>query len=207
MNDSKVQQVYAAQTLQQQEQAYDDWALQYEQDLCAMGYRGPAVAAAVFAHHLPKSTMPILDAGCGGGLQAEPLAAMGYQGITGIDLSNGMLQIAASKGIYAELKQQTLGEKLDFVDNHFAAVLSCGAITPGHAPAHSFEELVRVTQSGGLIISSLRDDPGQLPEYPDTLKRLEQEGLWELIDKSASFQTMPYGEPKISHAIYVYRVN
>ena len=176
MTDSKVQKVYAATNLQEQEKAYDDWAIQYEQDLCAMGYRGPAVAAAMFARHLPPETSPILDAGCGGGLQSEPLAAMGYRGIIGIDLSEGMMKVAASKGIYTELKQQTLGETLDFPNDHFAAVLTCGAITPGHAPAHSFDELVRVTKVGGLIVSSLRDDPEQLPEYPAILDKLEKAG-------------------------------
>lgn len=206
MIDSKVQKVYAAKSLQEQEKAYDDWAMQYEQDLCAMGYRGPAVVAGMFARHLPSGTTPILDAGCGGGLQSEPLAAMGYRGITGIDLSEGMMKVAASKGIYAELKQQTLGETLDFPDDHFAAVLTCGVITPGHAPAHSFDELLRVTKAGGIIVSSLRDDPEQLPEYPAALDRLEKAGKWELVDKSDSFQTMPYGEPEVTHVIYVYRV-
>lgn len=127
----------------------------------------------VFARHVAPGTAPILDAGCGGGIQAEPLVLAGYGPITGIDFSAGMLEVARKKGIYAELRQMVLGEHLDFPDDHFAAVLSSGCITPKHAPAHSFDELIRITMPGGLIIFSLRDDPSQEPEYPAALERLE----------------------------------
>ena len=43
----------------------------------------------------------------------------------------------------------------------FAAVLSSGTITPRHAPAHSFDELIRVAMPGASIVFSLRDDPAQ----------------------------------------------
>lgn len=57
---------------------YDAWAAQYEADILKAGYRLPYVAAAVVAHHLSPATRPILDAGCGTGLQVEPLILLGY---------------------------------------------------------------------------------------------------------------------------------
>ena len=109
---------YAATSIDEQQAAYDDWAEKYEADLCAFGNRIPAVVPTVFASFVELGTAPILDAGCGGGIQAEPLALMGYGPITGIDLSDGMLGVARSKGFYAELRQMTLGEHLDFPDDH-----------------------------------------------------------------------------------------
>ena len=206
MAGTDVSKSYAAETVEQQQSAYDDWAERYEQDLCAMGHRNPAVVPTAFARYVPADTAPILDAGCGGGIQAEPLAWLGYGPIIGIDLSDGMLEVARRKGIYAELRQMTLGEHLDFPDNHFGATLSCGCITPKHAPANSFDELIRVTQAGGYIVFSLRDDPMQEPEYPAALVRHEQAGHWEPITVTPAFQSMPYGEPEIFHRVHVYKV-
>ena len=85
---------YHANSVEEQQEAYDNWAVQYEADLCAMGYRILAMITAVFTRYVPVGTAPILDAGCGGGIQAEPLAMLGYGPIMGIDLSDGMLEVA-----------------------------------------------------------------------------------------------------------------
>ena len=147
---------YHAEDIDEQRQVYDEWAPNYEQDLFAMGNRIPTMCPTLFAHHVSKDVAPILDAGCGGGLQSEPLALLGYGPITGIDLSEGMLEVARSKGIYSELHRMTLGEPLDFPDAHFAAVMCCGVLTPGHAPASSLHELVRVARPGAPIVFSIR---------------------------------------------------
>ena len=197
---------YHANSIEEQQAAYDDWANNYEADLCGMGYRIPAMIAAVFVRFVPVETSPILDAGCGGGIQAEPLAMLGYGPIVGIDLSEGMLEIARAKNLYSELQQATLGETLDFPDDHFGAVVSAGTITPRHAPPHSFEELIRIAWPGAPIVFSMRDDPMQEPEYPATLQRLQDEGKWEPVFTGNSFHSMPYGEPEVTHRIHVYRV-
>ncbi|MEM7428501.1 MAG: class I SAM-dependent methyltransferase [Pseudomonadota bacterium] len=206
MDDTDVARSYAAETIEEQQAAYDDWAEKYEQDLCAFGNRIPAVCSTVFAKYVELGTAPILDAGCGGGIQAEPLAMLGYGPIIGIDLSDGMLEVARRKGFYAELRQMAMGGLLDFPDNHFAATLSSGCITPRHAPATSFDDLIRITRPGALIIFSLRDDEMQEPEYTAALERHEEEGNWEPVFATESFQSMPYGEPEISHRVHVYRV-
>jgi SAM-dependent methyltransferase len=206
MPNSMVDRVYNAKTQEEQEAAYDEWSAQYERDLCAMGYRLPAVAAAVFARHVPADATPILDAGCGGGLQSEPIATLGYGQITGIDLSEGMLSIARGKGIYEELHQMALGGRLDFPDDSFAAVISTGTITPGHAPPESFEDLIRVTRSEAPIIFSLRSDAMQDPKYAETCDQLVAAQRWRHIYSTADFEPMPYGEPDIKARVHVYEV-
>ena len=131
----------------------------------AMGYRIPALMAALFVRHVPDVRTSILDAGCGGGLQAEPLKLLGYQNITGLDLSEGMLKIAETKDIYQRLVQHSLGNGLPFNPNTFGVTLSCGTITQGHAPPSSFQDLIDVTKPGGKIIFTLRDDPDIDPAY------------------------------------------
>jgi len=87
-----------------------------------MGYRIPAMIATVFARYVSPDTSRILDAGCGGGIQAAPLAMLSYGPIVGFDLSEDMREVAQSKKLYSELKQATLGETLDFPNNHFGAI-------------------------------------------------------------------------------------
>ena len=94
MPKTNVSHSYQATSLEEQQAAYDRWAKDHESDLCAMGYRIPAMIAAVFTRFVASGTTPILDAGCGGGIQSEALAMLGYGPMTGIDLSERMLDIA-----------------------------------------------------------------------------------------------------------------
>lgn len=206
MADRPVDRSYRAASPEEQRLAYDDWAASYEADLCATGYRIPAMIAAIFTRYVPADAAPILDAGCGGGIQAEPLSELGYGPMTGVDLSDGMLDVARGKGLYAELKRQVMGERLDFEDDRFAAIICSGVITPGHAPPHSFLELVRVARPGARIIFSLRADAGQKPEYPAAIDSLTESGAWAHVFSSKPFHSMPYGEPGILHQIHVYEV-
>jgi len=205
MNDNKVLESYKATSSENQQASYDNWADTYERDLCAMGYRLPAIAAAAFARFVPLDTGPILDAGCGGGIQAEALALLGYSPLIGLDLSGGMLEVARAKGIYAELHQGALGPKLDLPDNSKGAVLCIGTITPNHAPPDSFEGLIRVARPGAAIVFSLRDDPAQDPAYPDKVAALAEAGAWHAVWSSDSIQSMPYGAEEVTHRLHVFR--
>src|SRR5215217_8326125 len=71
----------------------------------------------------------------------------GYRNLVGIDISDGMLARARERGVYADLRDQVLGETLDFADESFVAVVATGVFTAGHAPASAFIELLRVTRS------------------------------------------------------------
>jgi SAM-dependent methyltransferase len=206
MSGSMVDRVYRAKSADEQEAVYDDWSQRYEPDLCALGYRLPAMAAAVFTRFVPAEAQPILDAGCGGGLQAEALAAIGYGPIIGIDLSEGMLAVARAKGIYAELRRMALGERLDFADASFAAILSMGTLTPGHAPAESLDELLRVARPGARIVFSLRSDPGQDPSYDAACRRIAAAGRWRHLFSTPSFMAMPYGEAHVTSRLHAYEV-
>ena len=86
MPETNVSRSYGVRNLEEQQAAYDQWAEAYEPDLCAMGYRIPTILSTVFTRFVSPGTSPILDAGCGGGIQAEAIAMLGYGPITGIDL-------------------------------------------------------------------------------------------------------------------------
>ena len=46
MSETNVSQCYQVNRLEEQQVAYDRWAKNYESDLCAMGYRIPAMITA-----------------------------------------------------------------------------------------------------------------------------------------------------------------
>ncbi len=206
LHTPQLEKVYSAKTLQQSEEAYDEWSPTYEVDTHAYGYRLPAVAATVLSRFVSPGEGPLLDAGCGTGLQAEPLRLAGYEPIVGIDLSAGMLDVAKRKNLYSELHRMTLGERLSFADDSFANTLSVGTITPGHAPPSSYEELIRVTRKGGLIVFSLRVDAGQDPAYLSAVVEHEKASRWTQIFESGTFAPMPVGEPDVLHKVLVARV-
>lgn len=205
MTDNKVLKSYEQTASEDQQATYDDWAESYERDLCAMGYRLPALAAGVFARFVPPDTAPILDAGCGGGIQAEALSLLGYGPLIGLDLSKGMLEVARNKGIYGELHQGGLGPRLPLADASMGAVLCIGTITPNHAAPDSFDGLLRVARPGAPIIFSLRDDPAQDPAYPNYVEMLTNSGDWHPVWTSATLHSMPYGAAEVTHRIHVYR--
>lgn len=207
IQNPKLERVYSAKTLEQSREAYDEWSKTYDEDLLSYGYRGAIVTATVWARFVDVNSGPILDAGCGTGLQAEPLKLAGYEPITGIDLSPGMLAIARQKNIYAELHKMALGEKLDFADAFFANTISVGTITPGHAPPHSFEELIRVTRKDGLIIFGMRVDDLQDPAYLAMMAKYESDRRWTRVFETEGFATMPLGEPDVVNKVFVYRIH
>ena len=206
IQNPQLEKVYNAKTREQSRDAYDEWSKTYEADVFSFGYRVAAVAATVWARFVELNSGPILDAGCGTGLQSEPLKLAGYEPITGIDLSPGMLEIARQKNIYAELHKMALGEHLDFADDNFANTISVGTITPGHAPPNSFEELIRLTRRDGLIIFGMRVDELQDPAYLTTMAEYESGGRWVKTFETDGFASMPLGEPDVINKVFVYKI-
>ena len=175
-----------------------------------MGYRLPAALAATVARHAAPDDGPLLDAGCGTGAQAEPLALLGYRPFVGLDPSERMLAVARGKGIYAALHRGPLGPDLDpaplGAPGGFAVAIACGCLTPGHAPPEGLDGLARAVRAGGLVALTLRDDAAMDPAYASRAVALEREGRWHRLHRSAPFRGMPYGEPSMTHRVYAFRV-
>ncbi|MFC1914110.1 class I SAM-dependent DNA methyltransferase [Chloroflexota bacterium] len=151
-------------------------------------------------------TSRILDAGAGTGLMGELLAGLGYREMTAMDLSQGMLEEARKKNVYREFHQMMMGEPLDYATDSFDAVISVGVFTVGHAPASSFDELIRITKQGGYIVFTLRPDVYENSGFREKQKALESAGKWKRIELSDKFQTLPKGEPDVHHQVWVYQV-
>jgi len=205
-SQNKVQWIYSSRNNKELTERYDQWAKDYDADLERdYAWWGPKFAADFFAKYVPKDAR-ILDAGAGTGLVGVVLAHKGYRHIAAMDLSQGMLEEARRKNVYREFHQMVMGETLDFSTDSFDATISIGVLTVGHAPASSFDELIRVTKPGGCIVFSLRPDVYEDGGFKEKMSELEKAGKWELVEVSEKKQVLPKGEPDVYYQVWVYRV-
>ena len=117
-----------------------------------------------------------------------------------------MLRVAASKGSYQTLQQMRLGDTLEFDDSVFAAVISFGTLTPGHAGPDAFCELIRIIGPAGKMVFSLRVDGNAAAPYLQMLEDYSQTGVIKPVHATRSFPAMPSGEPDVFCRIFVYDV-
>jgi len=93
-----IAQVYGARSTADLAEGYDGWAPDYDGDMERRGYRLPGLVTCLVARHVRPGDGPLLDAGAGTGLLGAWLRLVGYDAITGIDLSDGMLVLARRTG-------------------------------------------------------------------------------------------------------------
>lgn len=161
---------------------YDDWARTYDDDLTheSHGYVGPVNAAKVIAENSVKEGQVVLDAGCGTGLSG--VAVRDIVGSTtvidGIDISNGMLEVAREKGVYRNLKTADLSKKIEIEDAKYDVVVCVGTLTGGHVgPVPALKEFVRVVKSGGLVVTTVKESVWTSDGYEAEVKRLADQGV------------------------------
>lgn len=198
--------VYAAKSPRELERAYADWAADYDRDTIALGYSLPFVIAGWVTRYVPHGDGPLLDAGCGTGLSGPFLKALGYDDLVGLDYSREMLDLAGQRNAYRELRQAELGTTLPWPDDHIAAFLSSGVFTAGHAPASSFEELVRITRPGGHAIFTVRDLLLEDGGFSDAFRRLEDAGRWRRVEESEPFRAFVLAEPEVKVKAFVFEI-
>ena len=182
--------VYAAKSPDEVARHYDAWASRYDTEMAMAGYRHPAIALALLARHLKRGAAPVLDAGCGTGLIGEWLGILGYPRAEGLDLSEGMLAVAARKGVYAALHRARLGGPLAFHDGRFAGVISAGVFTTGHVGAEALPELLRITRAGGIMVLTVKDAVWNAG-FSARIQELEADGRLMLVEETAPYVSMP----------------
>ena len=110
----------------------------------------------------------VLDAGCGSGRLTVALAQAGAA-VTGIDTNAGQLseagRRAASASIDLNLLEADFNERLPFADCAFAAVASRLALMAADDPVATLQELRRVLEPGGRLVTVLWASPAENPWF------------------------------------------
>ncbi len=207
-DDEKVRElhkVYASTSAAESAEIYDGWSDTYETHMAGAGYAHPAMVAAMLTRFAPPTAAPVLDAGTGTGIMGQLLIALGYPNLSGFDASAGMLAQATSKSLYQDLRQALLGEPLPYADGAFAATVSSGVFTQGHAPLDGLDELIRVTQTDGPIVFSISRT--YLGEAFETKARsLEQSGKWRRLGQSQHYDSAPLSDDVLTAQVFAFAV-
>jgi SAM-dependent methyltransferase len=134
---------------------YRDWETQLERE--GLGLR------AIFRN---RGVVRVLDASCGAGAQAIPLAQLGFQ-VQAIDPSTGMLAIAR-----ANAEQYQVAEKIQFAPGDFVHLLEVAdgpfdaVISKGNALPHLLTDdeietallnMYELLRPGGTLVIGMRD--------------------------------------------------
>ena len=191
-------------TLDDLEKAYDGLGEQYEAEVNRYGWMGPRLVAEKAAMLISPSSV-VLDAGAGSGLVGLELARLGFETIDGIDISEVQLAMAENKAVYRRLFHARLGERLPLPSDAYDAMVSAGTFTFGHAPASSFDEIVRVVRSGGYLVFTLPAE-GDPEGYREKYEELSETGQWSMIEWGDAFYSVPHVEPDTQHRIAVFRI-
>jgi len=153
---------------------YKRWAQEYNQRMEAgLGYLSPhTLAKRLRAHYKPTPDQCLVDIGCGTGLAAKALLALGFTNIDGIDLSPDMLLQASSGPIYRELIEADLTAILPLSDNTYDAAVCTGTFTHGHVDATALDEIVRILKPGGYFAFTVHRHVWEGAGFESTLARL-----------------------------------
>lgn len=198
--------VYGAGSPRALSDAYAAWAATYDSETASLGYLLPFLIPAWVARYVPAGEGPLLDAGCGTGLSGPALRALGYRDLAGLDLSQEMLEIAAGREAYGDLRPGLIGGPLPWPDGHFRAFFSTGVFTIGHAPASGLHELVRMTRSGGHAIFTVRDQVFETGGFQAVYDDLTRTGKWRAVEEGPWFRCYAIAEPTALVKTFVFEV-
>jgi SAM-dependent methyltransferase len=199
--------VYTAKSLGDLEGAYHEWADRYDTDMLSTGYLHIPVIIGLVTRHVPRTDAAILDAGVGTGQVGAILSILGYNNLNGLDMSQAMLAKAEARKCYAELKHGVLGEKLDYSDKSFDAIISTGTFTTGHAPASAFDELVRILEPGGILMATFGTIVWEEQGFKSKLDELVAMRVLKSVEITPIYCPMPYSntESGFTTRAHVYR--
>ena len=204
--EQRVNWVYAAASVGESRDRYDEWAPRYERDLVgSYGYRLPDTIADHFTRWV-EAPARVLDAGVGTGLVGACLADRGFTDLVGLDNSPAMLRESARKGLYGELHHLTLGEPLGFESAGFDAVISAGTFTDGHAPAAGLRELARVTRPGGHVVVGIRPDIIDSHGFGELIDELVDNRIWVVVERTEPYVAMEKLESHVLVETWCFRI-
>lgn len=182
--------VYDAKRPEEVAALYDGWAESYDADMAANGYRHPTICLALIARHVPRGATPLLDAGAGTGLIGEWLSITGYPEVEALDISEGMLRVAAKKKVYSKLHTLALGGTLPFIDEQFAGIVSAGVFTTGHVGAEALPELIRICRRGGAIVLTVKNTLWEAG-FAERVAELVRAGRVTRAEETQPYVSMP----------------
>jgi predicted TPR repeat methyltransferase len=134
---------------------FDQYAGHFDQHLVdVLAYRTPALLEALLRPHLAAPAVAALDLGCGTGLCAPLLRPLARH-LTGVDLSQRMLDKASVLGVYDELACAEINAYLEAAPERWDLALAADVFVYFGDLAPVFDQVRRVLRAGGLFAFSV----------------------------------------------------
>jgi predicted TPR repeat methyltransferase len=129
----------------------------------SLRYRAPELLSAAVARLVGATPLglDVLDLGCGTGLAGEVFRPVARR-LDGVDLSQGMLDQAAAKGVYDRLVAADLVAYLDQAEHSYELVVAADVFVYLGDLAPVFAACRRVLRAGGLLAFTVEagEEPG-----------------------------------------------
>ena len=160
---------------------YEEWAQNYDSDNDhLLGTVSQPQCVKLVARELEDKDAKVIDVGCGTGLVGKHLKAFGFNSFDGIDISEGMLEVAKTRG-YQKLFLGSLNKNLPINDNIYDVTFCVGVFTHGHVKSDRVSELIRITKPGGLICFTVNEGVFEEYDFKNTIVTYEKEKKWEVL--------------------------
>jgi ubiquinone/menaquinone biosynthesis C-methylase UbiE len=134
---------------------FDRWAPSYDRTITDYGYGAPQrIFEDVWPclRNRPEPVLRLLDLGIGTGMTSKPFAATGRTHITGIDISDRMLDLGrAARAADEFIRLDAARDDLPFAEQAFDVVISGGMFEFIHDPEELIREISRVLRPGGIV--------------------------------------------------------
>jgi predicted TPR repeat methyltransferase len=141
-------------TRQYIEQSFDAFAGDFDQVLGKLNYRGPQLVREYIAGLSPAATgLDVLDLGCGTGLTGASVKTYASQ-LTGVDLSQAMLDRAAARQIYQHLHKADITDYLAATRDRYDLVTCMDTLIYIGRLDKVFTLIRQCLKPGGLLIFS-----------------------------------------------------
>jgi len=173
-NSQNRDEAYNLSTPDQHRRYYDRWAETYEADFAdAEGYAYPERIAGLLARLLNNRPGRIADIGCGTGLIGLHLRGFGVTAaLDGLDISQGMLDVAARKQVYDGLYLADLTDPASLPEARYAALISAGTFTLGHLGPDALINALGLARPGGLALIGINAQHFEEQGFAARLKAL-----------------------------------
>ena len=157
------------------EKVFDSFASHFDAKLAQLQYRAPQVVADAVAAVLPAPArrFDVADLGCGTGL-VGPLLQPWARRLAGCDLSGGMLERAARRGVYDELHKEELTAFLRARPGAFDLVVSADTLNYFGELADVARAAHGALRAGGTLVFTLE----ALPDGEPGPHRLQDNGRY-----------------------------
>ena len=197
---------------------FDSMADTFDSRLAHLEYKAPELLCKALAASLgtPDGSLDILDAGCGTGLCGVLLRPFARH-LAGVDLSPGMLAMAAARNIYDDLFQAELTTYMGSHSDRYDVIASADTFCYFGDLNPVFEAAAGALHPGGYLAFTLEDggNDGEEPKLHLKERYMHPLGYVErslaafglvVLTKSAVFLRNEEGKPVAGHLVVAQKL-